>query len=265
MTGIIASELIRLARPRLLLTWFGLTALFAALINSVMFTSAADTASMPTAGPGVTFADAATLASAEGPFAGLSAAASMFGVVTLSFWALAIATDYSSGLIRLIVSAEPNRWKLLLGKVLALTLLTAAATTVALVVCAVSALPAASSAGISTAQWGTDLLPIIAGAWANSFLSMLVWGVAGLALAAIFRSSAVAISIGVGYVLVVESVLRQMFDGGATWLLGSTMSALAAGGTAEMSYATALGLSAVYIIVGVGVATVVVTRRDVTD
>jgi hypothetical protein len=128
-----------------------------------------------------------------------------------------------------------------------------------------SAPPAAGAAGISMDQWGTDLLPATLEAWGNAFLAMLVWGVAGLALAVLTRSSAVAISIGVGYVLVVESVVRQMLDSGGSWLLGSTINALAAGGNADIAYSSALTLSAFYALAGLAIATVVVIRRDVTD
>jgi hypothetical protein len=114
---VVRSELLRLWRPRLLLAWFGLMSLFALLINQVMFSTAGSAdAAMPANGPGVTFPDATTLAGPGGPFAGLSAAASMFGVVTLSMWALSVAGDYSSGLIRLLTSAQPQRWKLLFAR-----------------------------------------------------------------------------------------------------------------------------------------------------
>ena len=48
-----------------------------------------------------------------------------------AIWAVVTASDYGSGLIRLLVAAEPRRWRLLAGKVVALVILTAAATTVA--------------------------------------------------------------------------------------------------------------------------------------
>jgi len=264
MIGVIRSELLRLTRPRLLITWFALMGLFALMINSVMFSTASSQAQMPATGPGVMFPDAATLAGAGGAFAGLSAAASMFGVVTLSFWAIAVATDYSTGLVRLLVSAQPHRWKLLAGKTVALAMLTALATTVAMIVSVAAAWPSASASGISTDLWGTDLVAQAGSAWLNAYLSMLVCGVAGVVLAVVTRSSAVAISIGVGYVLVVESVLREMLDS-ASWLLGTTINALAAGGTSDLSYSTALGLSVVYVVIGLVIATVVVNRRDVTD
>ena len=197
--------------------------------------------------------------------AGLGAAASLFGIVTLSFWAITVSTDYSSGLIRLLVSAQPRRWKLLAGKVIALTLVTAVATTVAMAFTVLTAVPAASAAGISTDQWGTDLLPVLLSAWVNAFAAMLVWGVIGLVLAVVTRSSAIAISIGAGYVLVVESIVRQSLGDGANWLLGSTLNALAAGGNQAWSYGTAATMGAVYVMAGLLVATVVVTRRDVSD
>jgi len=264
MMNAVRSELARLRRPKLLIGWFGLMALFALMITQVMFSMAADPAA-PKSGPGVSFPSAVELAGPSGPVAGLGAAASMFGIVTLSFWAIAVSADYSSGLIRLLVSAQPDRWKLLAGKVFALASLTAIATSIAMVFTVLSALPAATAAGVATDQWGTDAASVIASAWINAFAAMLVWGVIGLVLAVVTRSSAIAISIGAGYVLVVESIVRQSLGDGANWLLGSTLSALAAGGNQALAYRSAAMLGAAYIVVGLFIATVVLTRRDVSD
>ena len=106
MLAVVRSELVRLRRPRMLILWFGLMALFALMVNTVMFGTASSGTTLPAGAPGVRFPDAATLAGPDGLVAGLAAASSMFGVVTLSFWALATATDYSSGLIRLLVAAR---------------------------------------------------------------------------------------------------------------------------------------------------------------
>jgi hypothetical protein len=124
--------------------------------------------SLPPGAPGVAFPTLAEMESPSGLMAGLAAASNMFGVVTLSFWAVATASDYSSGLIRLLVAAEPRRWRLLAGKVVALVIVTAAATTVAAVVNVFAVLPAAGAAGISTAAWGTDLVAVVASAWPTS-------------------------------------------------------------------------------------------------
>ncbi len=264
MINVVRSELVRLRRPRLLIGWFGLMALFALMINQVMFSMAGDP-SAPTNGPGVSFPSFAELAGPSGPVSGLGAAASMFGIVTLSFWAIAVASDYSSGLIRLLVSSQPHRWKLLAGKVIALTIITAIATTIAMIFTVASALPTATAAGVPTDQWGTDVVSVLAGAWVNAFAAMLVWGVIGLVLAVVTRSSAIAISIGAGYVLVVESIVRQSLGDGANWLLGSTLSSLAAGGNQSLTYGSAFAMGVVYTVVGLFIATVVLTRRDVSD
>ncbi len=265
MIAIIHSELLRLRRPTLLAGWFGLMALFAVMINLVMFSTAGKGGSLPPGAPGVSFPDAKALAGPDGLVAGLSAASSMFGVVTLSLWAVATATDYSSGLIRLLVSAQPHRWRLLIGKVAALTAVTAVATTVAMIVNVLVAAPAAGAAGLSTAAWGTHPASTVAGAWFDAFAAQLVWGVVGLVLAVLSRSSAAAIAVGVGYVLVIESVVKLAIGGSSDWLLGNTLNALARGGTASLTYASALGLALLYVIVGLVLASAVVTRRDVTD
>ena len=258
------SELVRLARPRMLLGWFALVAVFAALINAVMFSMTGSDA--PGAGPGVAFPDAATLASSGGLVAGLSAASSMFGIVTLSFWAIVTATDYSSGLIRLLVAAQPHRWKLLVGKVTALTAVTALATLVALMVNVGVAPATAEAAGIDTSSWqSADLPTMLAQAWGNAFLAAVVWGVIGLVLAMVTRSSAIAIAVGAGWVLLVESIVGMAFDGGLSWLPGTVLTSLAQGGNITLGHPSAIGLAAVYVILGLGTAIAVTIRRDVTD
>ncbi len=49
------------------------------------------------------------------------------------------------------------------------------------------------------------------------------------------------------------------------WLLGSTLTAVASGGTASVSFPAALALGAAYVIVGLALAGTVLTLRDVTD
>jgi hypothetical protein len=261
----IRSELTRLGQPRLLLAWFGLMGLFAILVNTIMVTFVSGGGSLPPGAPGVTFPNLGEMESPSGLMAGLAAASNMFGIVTLSLWAVVTAGDYSSGLVRLLVAAEPRRWPLLAGKVVALVTITAAATTVAAIVNVFAVMPAAQAAGISTGAWGTDLLSVVASAWTNLFLALCVWGVLGLVIAVLTRSAAVAISIGVGYVLVVESLVKMVRDVPSDWLLGTTLGAVASGGTATTAYGTALALALGYVTLGLIVAGIVFIRRDVTD
>jgi ABC-2 type transport system permease protein len=89
--------------------------------------------------------------------------------------------------------------------------------------------------------------------------------VLGLVIATLARSAAVAIAIGVGYVLVVESIVKMLKDVPSDWLLGTTLNAVASGGSAAVAYGTALALALGYVTLGLVVAVVVFVRRDVTD
>ena len=264
MMRAVRSELVRLRRPGYILGWFGLTAVFAALVNVVMFQVSSD-ASAPAEGPGVSFPTLDALLGADGVVAGLGAASSMFGVVTLSFWAIAAASDHSTGLIRVLVAAEPRRWRLVLGKWVALATVTAAATAVALVVNLAVAPVAASSAGLEPTAWGTDLAAVALGAALDLYLALLVWGTLGLALAVLTRSAGVAIGVGVGWVLLLEGVITAAVDEASDWLPGATIGALATGGSPSIAYGTALALGAAYAGVAMLATLVTSTRRDITD
>jgi len=263
MLHVVRSELTRLGQRRTLLVWFGLLALFALMINTVM-ASVGDQAARGLPAPGVVFPTREQLEAPSGVMVGLSAASSMFGLVTLSVWAWFTAQDYSSGLIRLLVAAEPRRWRLLAGKVVALLLVTAVAATVAAFVNVIAA-PIVGASGISTAAWGTDAPSVVVTAWTHLYLSQVVWGVLGLVIAVVSRSAVVAVAIGAGYLLLVETMLKMANGVPSDWLLGSTLNAIASGGTASVSFSAALALGGAYVIVGLVLAGVVLTRRDVTD
>lgn len=265
MIGVVRSELLRLRRRSLLIGWFGLIVMFAVLVNFVMFQVVEQSAAAPDNGPGVTFPSAATLLGPDGIVSGLGAAASFFGVVTLSFWALATAGDYSTGLVRVVVAAEPRRWRLLLGKWIALALVTALTSVAALVVTLIVAPVAAQAGGYSPDSWGDGIASVLVGAIVHLYLSLLVWGSIGLALATLTRSAGIAIGVGVGYVLLVEAVISAIASDIADWLPGSVLTDLAQGGSDSVSFATACLLGAAYVAVAVGGSVLVFGRREVTD
>ncbi len=266
---VVRSELVRLRRRSTVVGWAGLTALFAALVCAVVFqvveqAGAAGVSAVPD-GPGVSFPDAAQLLSPAGLVAPLASGASFTGVVTLAFWALATATDSSTGLVRQLVAAEPRRGRLLVGKWLALALVTAATTAVAVVVTVAVAPVAAAAGGWEPTAWGEDVAGTVLRAGLDLYLSQLVWGSAGLALAVLTRSAGVAIGVGVGWVLLVEAVLGALSRELGDWLPGAVLGALAAGGTDRVGAGTALGLGALYVAVALSASLVVFSRRDVTD
>ena len=261
----VRSEVVRSRRRGVLLGWFGLSAAFAVLIDTVMYGVVADDPTGARSGPGVAFPTLQALESSAGLTAGLSSAASMLGVVTLAFWAILTATDYSSGLMRLLASAQPRRYRLLVGKVIALVLWTCCAATAALVVHLGVAPTAAEAAGIDTSAWGAAGPADVLSAWVDLLSTLLVWGFIGLALATLTRSSAIAISVGAGYVLVVDGILRTAAGSLADVLPGSTLTALAQGGNADLSHSSAAAAAVGYVAVALAASAVAVTRRDITD
>ncbi|HEY6745935.1 MAG TPA: ABC transporter permease subunit [Mycobacteriales bacterium] len=265
MVGIVRSELIRLRRRSVLVGWTGLAVLFTVLVVFVMFQVVDPSGDGATDAPGVAFPTAAELLSRSGIMAGLPAASSFLGVVTLSFWALTAAGDSSTGLIRVLVSAEPRRWRLLAGKWVALALVTAAVVAVVVVANLVAAPAAASAGGWSPDAWGTGLIGVMAKAALDLYLSLLVWGTVGLALAGVTRSAGIAIGVGVGWVLLVEAVITALSSGIGQWLPGTTLTALAGGGSTDLSYGGATGLGALYVAVALLASWAVFTRRDITE
>lgn len=135
----------------------------------------------------------------------------------------------------------------------------------ALVVDLVAAPAAAAAAGADPTAWGTSLISVTTGAALHLFLALLVWGTIGMALAVLTRSSGIAIGIGVGYVLLLESVVKAALTGIGDWLPGTTISALAAGGTADVPFGQALGLGTLYVVAALVLALAVLSRRDITD
>lgn len=265
MLHIVRSELVRLRRRSYVLGWLGLTAAFAVITNLFVFQSAAE--GTRSGGPGrrIAFPSLAELGQPGGLVAGVGAVVSLLGVISLVFWALATTTDFTSGMVRLTAQAEPRRWRLVIGKALALLAWTAAAATAAMAVTLAVAWPFAAAFDISTAAWGTDLVGHVASTWLNLFLALAAWGMIGMVVGMLTRSAGAAVGIGVGYALLFEPLLGSFASGVADRLPASVLTAVASGGNANLAYGAALALGAVYAAIGLGAATTVFARRDISD
>lgn len=264
MWRVVRSELVRLRRRTFVLGWLGLTGLLSLVLTSFAYVATSEAPEVAEAAPGGGFPTATELAAADGLTAALGSASTLLGVITLSFWAVAAASDFSTGLLRLLVQAEPRRARLLLGKVGALAAWTAGAVALATVL-SVSASPAlARTADVPTDAWTDPVLSSLR-AFADLLASSLVWGVVGLVLAVLTRSAAVAVSAGVAYVLVLETLVGLVAEDAAQWLPGATLRSLAAGGDAVLDYPSALALGAAYAAVGLLLTAFVLVRRDVSD
>ncbi len=259
MLRVLKSELIRLIRPSFIAGGIGGMAAFGAISTVIGFAAAGKSG----AGPGQYIPTEAALAAPDGYAAGLMLAANLIGIITLSFWAIATASDYSTGLIRLLAQAEPRRWRLIVGKVLALTLYTLVGTLAATLAAYATAQVCALVFDVSTAAW-TDVAPTLLESFRNLALSASVWGVLGLVIALLTQSSGVAVAVGIGYLVVFENMIVAVVSDASDWLLGATLTALAAGGTPGISFESALQLGAAYLVGGILIAIVVMHFREIT-
>ena len=265
MIRIVRSELIRIWRPSFRYGGIGLMAGFGVLISIFIFTSADDSTEAVQGGPGRGFASAAEISTPGGFLTALGTTSQIAGLVLLSLWAIAAASDYDSGLIRVLVQASPNRVKLLAGKIIALvgfTILATAATTLTIVL---AARPLARLEGIDTEPWKADFLTELLGGYFNFMIPALVWGVIGLLIAVWTRSSGIAIAAGIGYLLVVENLIAIVADDITDFLPGGTLAAVADGGTPDLAWGAALALSLLYGAAAAMAALLIFRNRDITS
>ena len=261
MIRVVRSELTRLANPWLLLGGIGLMTLFGILATVVVFvTAGSGSATLP----GTQNITVSMLEAPDGMFAGLQTFAGMLGIVALVVWAMSATTDVSSGLIRLLVQAEPRRLLLLGGKVVALVVFTCAATLVATVMVMPMVQGLAKSAGVSTAAWQPHLVQTMVTGYVHLTLCVLLWGVVGLCVGILTRSAGISIAIGIGYLLVFEGVLSMLLGSTQKWLPGEAFKAIASGGSANMAFTTALLLGAAYALAALAIAAITFRRRDIT-
>lgn len=206
------------------------------------------------------------LAAPGGWIAGLGAASTFLGLVTLAIFASDVAGDFTTGTVRSVLVIEPRRLHVLAGKVIALTSFIAVGLAIATALVAAVAFPLAASESISTSAWTTtSALSEGLSTYINVLLSCLAWGAFGAMLGMITRSSAIAIATGVGYFLLGEQLLlNSLWPSTEEWLPASAMSALADGGNAAIGFGTAVLLVAAYAVGAYLLAATVFSRRDVT-
>ena len=260
MIRAIRSELTRLINPTFILGGMGLMVFFGLLSTTILFyTVGGGSAELPNMG-GITLA---ALEASDGMFAGMQNFVGMLGVIALVVWAMGATTDYSSGLIRLLVQAQPSRWRLLAGKVVALTAFTCVSMLVTVMVVMPLAPAIADMTGVSTDAWSSDMLGTVVAGYLQLTLSVLLWGVVGLFVGMVTKSSGIAIGIGIGYLMLFEGLAGMLLENAAKWLPGEVFGAIASGGTADMGYPTALIIGAGYAVAALA-ASVIMSRRDVT-
>jgi ABC-2 type transport system permease protein len=262
MFGAFSSEFVKLRRRSMLLWGFGGGLLFTVLATVFTIERATKTLSPDFHGHGFRIT-VAQLSRPDGLVHGVVDVSNLVGIVALCLFAGAVATEYSQGTLRNLLVRQPRRAQLLTGKFLALAVFIGVVVVLAIAVAAAVALALAPGKGIHTSAWTsstglTDLVQSILHVW----LSCIGYGILGTALAIGLRSPAIAIALGVAYVLPGEAIINALWDNGDRWLPGQLLSALAHGGTSSASYAHALVTLLAYAVVVAGGTLLLFARRD---
>jgi ABC-type transport system involved in multi-copper enzyme maturation permease subunit len=222
------------------------------------------------------FVTAAMLSLPEGSVFAITSVGGFLGIIALALFASNLAGEFNKGTIRMLFVTEPNRLKLLAGKVAALISfvgLGVAATLVATI--GVGAL-LAPGAGVETAAWwSSDGLAAIGSAYVNLTAAALVPALIAATIAVITRSSAIAISVGAAWFILGEVLLGTFWDSLAEWGPAAVTNALAVGGAGGagamggaapvIAYGTAALLAIGYGVLSLAISGTVLARRDVTS
>ena len=205
------------------------------------------------------------------------------GVFALILGVLSQGSEYGWGTIKTLYTQRPGRVALLAGKLGALSLAVLVLVLALFAIDALSSYVVASIDGKSTAlPAGVDILKGLAAGW----LIFEFWAVFGFFLATLFRQSALAIGLGLAYAIVIEGIIFQIAGnfGGDTVKRVLSWFPLANTGYLSQSFGAAVpaGLARtiakpvadanhavlvllIYMTVFIALASVLVSRRDVTN
>lgn len=265
---IFRAEWRKLRRPTLLLGSLGVVIAVTALVSSLLFLLIDSEMGNADRGERIT---REMLALPTGVTIGFSSSASLLGLVALCVFAAQTAQEYTYGTLRNLLVREPRRVRLLLGKYLAM----AAFALVTVVVSAITSLALAFAlsgrARVATDLWTTsEARTSLLETFANVMISTFGYGTIGMILGLLFRSPISSISIGVGWLLVVESIIAIAWRPSGDWMPGTLLSIVAAGGSPigvsdAPSYSQALLRVSSYLAVAAVATGALFKRRDVAN
>jgi ABC-type transport system involved in multi-copper enzyme maturation permease subunit len=255
------AELLKLRRRRLAVAVIVSALAFAAIASTTVFLSATDAGGAGSARG----ATVDSLGRAGGATEAFSIAASFVGILVLVLFIANVAGEFSQGTFRTLLMRQPRRVGLLAGKMIALLAFAAVVLALAEVMTVAASTAIAGTQDISTASWfGTDGLGHATGDYATALLGVAAWASLGMALAVFVRSIPVALGIGIVWSGPFEHLMQDAWSAANQWFPGLLLEALAAGGTAAVSFTRALALIALYVAAAAGAAAIVFARRDLT-
>ncbi len=260
LLAVIRSELIKLRRPGVIYGIGGATVLLVALSTVLTF-------ALAKSGPGADDGFTTTLGllnGSGGMSRGTDVAAGFLGLLVFVMFLVATTAEYGLGTIRVMATRQPNRATHLVGRYAALAAVTAVVIAVAEVVSIALSLGLAGTKDVSTAAWLTGAgLQAAGSAYLHALLAAALYGGLAFALGIALRSTAIALAVGIAWLMPFEHILQNSWAAAARWFPGLSLEAIARGGTAEVSLTHALAVGACYAGVAGIAAGWLFVRRDI--
>jgi len=269
MIAVLRAELRKLRRPTLslptLLAASGLTALSTALLYLLIDSPNGNGRE----GMQVT---AKRLSAPDGLVFGFQSAATLLGVIALCVFAAQTAQEYTYGTLRNILVRQPSRMKVLGGKYFSMSLFALLMVAVSALVSCGLAFALAGGAKVSTSLWTSpDGRQATLNALVNVTVATIGFGTCGMILGLLLRSPISSIAIGVIWILIVENLLTAVVNGIDKYLPGQLLTSVSTGGSISfngaevITYKYALAGSALYVISGAILVSILFKRRDVAN
>jgi ABC-2 type transport system permease protein len=265
MTRSLRAELLKLRRPSILYGAGGAAVAFALLATVVTFLTAKARPPRVLDVAATLTTSLSQLAGSGGLTRGFTIAAGVLGLLVFVLFMTSVTSEYGLGTIRVMLTRQPARVRLLAGKLLALLGCVAAALLLAEVLSVAAAVALAHARGIPTSAWFTGTgLRHAATDYANALITATCYGVAGATIGVLVRSTPLALGLGIAWLGPIEHILQLSWSDAAKWLPGLVFDAIAAGGTAAASYQRALILSLAFTAVALTIGAASFLRRDVS-
>ena len=270
------SEWVKLSRRNTLLGFGGAMVGFSLLFTILAFVNVGGGNVDLDGGSADEFVTAAVLSMPEGSVFAITNVAGFLGIIALALFASNLAGEFNKGTIRMLFVTQPNRLKVLAGKIAALASFVALAVAATLVASVGAGALLAPGVGVeSSAWWTADGLAAMGSTYLNLTAAALVPALIAGTIAVLTRSASIAISVGAAWFILGEMLIGSFWDSLSVWGPAAITNALAVGGVGgagmmggappTITYATAGLVALGYAVLSMAICSTVFVKRDVTS
>lgn len=262
----VQAELVKLIRRRFLALALLVATVFATAATSIVVLLAETTPAGRLTETSGRLVSVESLSEAGGGTAVFTQISAFGGVFLLAVFIATVAGEFTKGTFRTMLLQQPARGRVLLGKMVAQFGFAAVLTFYAQVVAWLTARLLAPGQGIDTSQWTTGAA---LSAGAEDLGRILLFTAGWAAIATMVGVLTRSVAVGVGAALVwfgpIENVVGDGWSPAEQYFPGLVLRSLITPDSAVLSAGRSAATVALYAAIAVGVATIALSRRDVTS